>query len=97
MKKLTGFAIFCFSFLLAMAGFSATASAYIDPSAMTYIVQVVVGIVVVGGAAFGFYFNKLKRALRRKGEKKPETIPVANDEEIDDNGEFDDFELAEEN
>lgn len=88
--------IFCASFLIGMLGFSATASAYIDPSAMTYIVQVVVGIVVVGGAAFGFYFNKLKRALRKKGEKKVESVSVVTDEEIDDNGEFDDFELAEE-
>lgn len=96
MKTLLAVLVFGISFLLGMAGFSATASAYIDPSAMTYIVQVVVGIVVVGGAAFGFYFNKLKRALRKKGEKKAEPAPVAADEDIDDNGEFDDFELAEE-
>lgn len=96
MKKLMRVAVFCFSFLLAMVGFSGTASAYIDPSAMTYIVQVVVGILVVGGAAFGFYFNKLKRAFRKKGEKKTETVQVIADEDIDDNGEFDDFELAEE-
>lgn len=96
MKKMVCFVAFCVSFLLGMAGFSATASAYIDPSAMTYIVQVVVGIVVVGGAAFGFYFNKLKRAFRKKGEKKAETVQVIAEEEIDDNGEFDDFELAEE-
>ena len=94
MKKLLAVLVFCASFLLGVAGFSA--SAYIDPSAMTYIVQVVVGIVVVGGAAFGFYFNKLKRALRKKGDKKAEIAPVVTDEEIDDNGEFDDFELAEE-
>ena len=96
MKKMMGVIVFCASFLLAMAGFSNTASAYIDPSAMTYIVQVVVGIVVVGGAAFGFYFNKLKRAFRKKGEKKAEAVQVVAEEDIDDNGEFDDFELAEE-
>ncbi len=95
MKKLLAILMFCACFLLGMFGFSATANAYIDPSAMTYIVQVVVGIVVVGGAAFGFYFNKLKRALQ-KNKKKPETVAVVSEEEIEDNGEFDDFELAEE-
>jgi len=96
MKKLLTSLLFCVCFLLGMFGFSATANAYIDPSAMTYIVQVVVGIVVVGGAAFGFYFNKLKRALQKKNKKKPESVAVVSEEEIDDNGEIDDFELAEE-
>lgn len=96
MKKLSAIFTFCMFFVLGIFGFSATASAYIDPSAMTYIVQVIVGIVVVGGAAFGFYFNKLKRALRKKkGDKQPENVPVVTDEEIDDDGEFDDFEAEE--
>ncbi len=57
---------FCSFFVLGMIFFSSTANAYIDPSAMTYIVQIIVGIVVAGGAAFAFTFRKLKRKITRK-------------------------------
>lgn len=92
MKKLYSLFTFVLFFALGMIGLSFTANAYIDPSAMTYIVQVVVGIVVVGGASLGFYFSKIKRKLSRKKDDKPVVnAPRANDEEIDDNGEFDDL------
>ena len=49
--------------------FSVTAFAYIDPSAMTYIIQIIAGVVIAAGAAFGFYWRKIKRAFsKRKGE-----------------------------
>ncbi len=94
MKKFLNVLKFTAFFVLGMIGFSATASAYIDPSAMTYIVQVVVGLVVMGGAAFGFYFNKLKRKLKGKKDDTPKNIQTS-DEVIEDNGEFDDLDDAE--
>ena len=96
MKSFKKMIAFFVCLVLGMAFFSATASAYIDPSAMTYIVQVIVGVIVVGGATFGFYFNKIKRAIRKKNEKNVDAVVSVDTEEIDDNGEFDDFELAEE-
>ena len=91
MKKALSILTFCLFFVMGMIAMALTAGAYIDPSAMTYIVQVVVGIVVVSGATLGFYFNKIKRKLRRnKDESKPVETATQN-EEIDDNGEFDDF------
>ncbi len=94
MKKLFSALQFCIFFVLCMVVFSATAFAYIDPSAMTYIVQVLVGFVVVGGAAFGFYFNKLKRKLKGKKDDTPKNVPV-NDEKVEDDGEFDEFDAEE--
>ena len=76
-------------FVLGTFFFSLAANAYIDPSAMTYLVQVIVGIVIAGGAAVGFYFKKLKRKLKK--DSKPvqshtEQAPTSfeNDDEFDD-------------
>ena len=50
--------------------FSVNAAAYIDPSAMTYIIQIIAGVAIAAGAAFGFYFRKIKRAFSRiKGDR----------------------------
>ena len=92
MKKLLSLFTFCLFFALGMIAMAFTAGAYIDPSAMTYIIQVVVGIIVVSGATLGFYFNKIKRKLHRnKDENEQPAETVEQTEEIDDNGEFDDF------
>lgn len=70
MKNLKNILKFSACFALAMVFFSKTANAYIDPSAMTYIVQLVVGIVVAGGAAFAFTFRKIKRKLTHKKDEE---------------------------
>ena len=54
----------CFTMLL-----TASASAYIDPSSMTYIIQIVAGVVIVIGTAAGVLINKAKRKLRKSSEK----------------------------
>ncbi|MEG0366272.1 MAG: hypothetical protein RR585_05525 [Coprobacillus sp.] len=88
MKNLKKVSVFSLFFVLGMLFFSTTSNAYIDPSAMTYIVQVVVGIVIAGGAAFAFYFKKIKRKLKRKvDDAKIEDYDTKNDVEFDD--EFD--------
>lgn len=91
MKTLKNILKFSACFALAMVFFSKTANAYIDPSAMTYIVQLVVGIVVAGGAAFAFTFRKIKRKLTHKKDEEPGEARQAGDtQEAYEPDEFDD-------
>ena len=62
-KKLLAFAAF---FILATVMFIQNAFAYIDPSAMTFIIQIIAGVAIAAGAAFGFYWRKFRRAVTRK-------------------------------
>ena len=94
MKKRSKIFSFALFFILGTIFFSFTASAYIDPSAMTYIVQVIVGIVIAGGAAFGFYFNKLRRKLKKKDENQ-EDYDVQEEVDFSDDAEFDDSDITE--
>lgn len=95
LKNITAFSAF---FALGMAFFSRSANAYIDPSSMTYIVQLIVGIVIAGGGAFVFYFRKLKRKLSKKNEDAPVAANSAvEDEDFDDDDEFDDSDIEETN
>lgn len=43
-----------------------TASAYIDPSVMTYLIQAIAGVVIAVGAAVGIYFRRAKKKLNDK-------------------------------
>ena len=89
MKKLLAVLWFftCFTLL-----FSSTACAYIDPSAMTYVIQIVVSVVIAVSAAFGFYFRRIRRALS-KLRKRDVQDDWEDDDEDDDNTGFDDYEL----
>ena len=49
-----------------MAALTMNASAYVDPSVMTYTVQVVAGVVVAVGAVVGVYWRKAKRKVQDK-------------------------------
>lgn len=51
----------CFSVIL-----STGANAYIDPSVMTYTIQIVAGIVVAVGAVVGIWWRKAKRKVQDK-------------------------------
>lgn len=50
---------------------------YLDPSAITFLIQIIVGIVVVAGATVGIVISKLKKKAKDKLgidlEKKKET------------------------
>lgn len=88
MKKSSVIVSFAAFFALGMAFFSNQASAYIDPSAMTYIVQLVVGIVIAGGTAFAFFFKRIKRKFRKDDSEienydKQEDVVFDNDDEFD--------------
>ena len=65
MRKVLSFLYF---FICASLLFSVTALAYIDPSAMTYVIQIIAGVAIAAGAAFGFYFRKLKRKFSHFGK-----------------------------
>ena len=52
--------------LCSMLMFGLNANAYIDPSVMTYMIQVVAGIVVAVGAIAGVYIRKAKKKVNEK-------------------------------
>ena len=85
MKKLASFLYF---FVCSMLLFSLTAQAYIDPSAMTYIIQLVAGVAIAAGAGLSFYFRRLKRKL--SGKKSADSAAAAPQAPQDD----DDFGLG---
>lgn len=53
--------ITCFFFV-----FSTRAMAYVDPSVMTYTVQIIAGVAVAIGAVVGVYWRKAKRKVQQK-------------------------------
>lgn len=93
MKKVYSIASFAWFFILGTFLFSVTASAYIDPSAMTYIVQIVVGIVIASSAAIALFFRKVKRKLRKE-EKPQEDHKEQEPVDFEDDDEFDDSQLS---
>ena len=68
-RKMKKFFTFLAFFVLSMMLCITYAMAYIDPSAMTYIIQIIAGAVIAVGAALGFYWRRVKRAVRRKKNK----------------------------
>lgn len=50
--------------------FSVSALAYIDPAAMTFMIQIFAGIAIAVGATFGLYFRKVKKFFKRLFSKE---------------------------
>lgn len=46
--------------------FSIRIGGYLDPSVMTYTIQVVAGVVVAAGAVVGIYWRKAKKKVQDK-------------------------------
>lgn len=65
-NKMNTFAVAGFVALCSMLMFGMNANAYIDPSVMTYMIQVIAGIVVAVGAIAGVYFRKAKKKVNEK-------------------------------
>ena len=63
MKKLLGRLYFVVCFVLIL---SLSASAYLDPSVMTYAIQIIAGIAVAVGAVVGIYWRKAKKKVQDK-------------------------------
>lgn len=73
---------FCFMLLFGTDG-----QAYIDPSVLTYTIQVVAGVVIAAGAAVGIYWRRAKKKLSDK---------LGVDENRNKEVESDDIEITEE-
>ena len=63
MKTMLKYLYFTLAFMLLLAN---TAFAYLDPSVMTYTVQVVAGVVVAVGAVVGIYWRRAKKKVQDK-------------------------------
>lgn len=68
-------------------------SAYIDPSAMTYMIQLAAGIFIAAGAGFAFYFRKLKRRLFKGRDSRAASRSYAAAADDDDDTGYGDYEL----
>lgn len=88
MKKLAQF-IYFFGFGLML--FSVTALAYIDPSAMTYMIQLVAGVAIAAGAGASYYFRRVKRRFFKSRNSRA-AVSSFNDDDDDDTG-YGDYEL----
>lgn len=70
MKKIIGQAIkFIYFFSCFFALFTNYAHAYIDPSAVTYVIQAVAGVLIALGAAFTIFRHKIF-ALFKKNKRR---------------------------
>lgn len=52
------------AFISSMLVFGINGNAYIDPSAMTYVIQAVAGLVIAVGAGVGIYWRKAKKKVQ---------------------------------
>lgn len=73
-----------------MFTFSTSAYAYVDPSVMTYSIQVIAGVVIAAGAVIGVFWRKAKKKVQdklgidenAKKEVEEEVVEIVkNDEE----------------
>lgn len=77
MKKIIGKAVsFIYFFSCFFTLFTVPVHAYIDPSAVTYIIQGVAGVLIALGAAFTIFRHKIFALFkgRKKEENKEEKI-----------------------
>lgn len=66
MKKL---GIMAYVFFATMFILTKEAYCYLDPSAMTYLIQVTAAIVITIGSVIGIFFYKIKRFFKNKFKK----------------------------
>ena len=75
---------FTYFFLWSMGLFSIYAHAYVDPSALTYLVQIIAGAVIGCGAIAGVYWTKFKKKIKGKTKetdiREPVDVDDINDE-----------------
>lgn len=57
---------FAFSFCGFMLLFGLNGQAYIDPSVITYLIQIISGVVISLGAVFGVYGRRIKKAIAKQ-------------------------------
>ena len=52
---------------------------YIDPSSMTYLIQIIAGIVIAAGAGLAFYWKRIKRFFQNKHSQEAKPVSAVND------------------
>ena len=85
MKKLIKYLYYSAALALLL---TVSSAAYIDPSAMTYIIQIIAGVAIAAGAAFGFYWRRIKRFFTKN---KDNAYVVDDDDDDDDDYGMDDY------
>ena len=85
-KKLLSYSYFGFFTALLL---SAPAFAYLDPGTVTYVVSMIAGLFIAGGAALAIFRRKIKLFFQNLGKKK-DTSAAEKKEEL--GGEFDPME-----
>jgi hypothetical protein len=83
-KKLFGKAYYVFFMMLL---FSAPAFAYLDPGTVTYVVSMIAGLFIAGGAALAIFRRKITLFFRNLGKKN-----TKKDVTEEQGGEFDPME-----
>lgn len=63
-KALMMAALMATTFVVGMLFFGVNANAYIDPSVMTYVIQLVAAVVVAIGAVVGIYWRRMKKKMQ---------------------------------
>ena len=86
MKKiLVRLGVAAYAALACMLMFGANLMAYIDPSALTLIIQASAAVVIAVGAAFGIYWRKAKKKINDTlGIDENRNKEVESDEIVDD-------------
>ena len=77
--------LFLFFFIATMIACITYAFAYIDPSSVTYIIQIAAGAVVAVGAGIGFYWKRIRRFIRRKRKEREEARIAAAEDKTNEN------------
>ena len=60
---------------------------YIDPSSMTYLIQIIAGVVIAAGAGLAFYWKRIKRFFNKKSHSD-ENLRSSSSSENSDSGEI---------
>ena len=80
LKKLMGFMYF---FTFGMVFGTQYVYAYFDPSATTYLIQIVAAVFIAAGALIGVYWQKIKKFFRKKKNKKIRDAQLSASESTD--------------
>ena len=78
MKKIFGRSYFVFFMMLL---FSFQAFAYLDPGTVSYVVSMIAGLAIAGGAALAIFRRKIKLFFQNLGKKKEPEAPAAQAED----------------
>ncbi len=85
MKKILGQVFkFVYFFSCFFTFFTNYAHAYIDPSAVTYVIQAVAGVLIALGAAFTIFRHKIFAFFKKNKKQNNETEDAIEFKEVDD-------------